>query len=215
MLLLVAGDIDPQAVMQHAQELFGGMANSRDFAAPAAIDLRNAPGGPRVEVVRGPWNKIYLGVAFPAPALRDLRSVDLDVLSYLLGGDGTSMLTRKYEYEKQLVDGLNVGNMSLDRAGMFYVTANMAPEKLDAFWQGLTADLAKLKAADFKPEALKRARFNLEDSMDRSAETLNGLASWLGSVQFELGGEQAEQNLRFTQRNVSLAQVQQAIDLLA
>ena len=152
-------------------------------------------------------------MAFPAPALRDLRSVDLDVLSYLLGGDGTSLLSRKYEYEKQLVDSISVGNMSLARAGMLYITANMAPEKLEAFWQGLTTDLAKLKAADFKPEALKRARYNLEDSMDRSAETLNGLASWLGSVQFELGGDVAEQNLRFTQRNVSQPQVQQAIDL--
>jgi len=122
-------------------------------------------------------------------------------------------LSRKYEYEKQLVDSISVGNMSLERAGMLYITANMAPEKLEAFWQGLTTDLAKLKAADFKPEALKRARYNLEDSMDRSAETLNGLASWLGSVQFELGGDVAEQNLRFTQRNVSQPQVQQAIDL--
>jgi len=213
MLLLVAGDVDPQAVLQHAQELFGGLTNTNDVVAPPAVDLRNAPGGPRVEVVRGPWNKVYLGMAFPAPSLRDLRSVDLDVLSYLLGGDGTSLLSRKYEYEKQLVDGISVGNMSLDRAGMLYVTANMAPEKLEAFWQGMTTDLAKLKAADFKPEALKRARYNLEDSLDRSAETLNGLAAWLGTVQFELGGNQAEQNLRFTQRNVSQAQVQQAIDL--
>ena len=213
MLLLVAGDVDPQAVLQHAQELFGGLTNTNDVVAPPAVDLRKAPGGPRVEVVRGPWNKVYLGMAFPAPSLRDLRSVDLDVLSYLLGGDGTSLLSRKYEYEKQLVDGISVGNMSLDRAGMLYVTANMAPEKLEAFWQGMTTDLAKLKAADFKPEALKRARYNLEDSLDRSAETLNGLAAWLGTVQFELGGNQAEQNLRFTQRNVSQAQVQQAIDL--
>jgi len=213
MMLLVAGDIDPQAVLQHAQELFGGMANTNDFVTPPQVDLLTAPGGQRVEVVRGPWNKVYLGMAFPAPALRDLRSVDLDVLSYLLGGDGTSLLSRKYEYEKQLVDSISVGNMSLERAGMLYITANMAPEKLEAFWQGLTTDLAKLKAADFKPEALKRARYNLEDSMDRSAETLNGLASWLGSVQFELGGDVAEQNLRFTQRNVSQPQVQQAIDL--
>ena len=213
MLLLVAGDIDPQAVMQHAQELFGAMANTNDAVTPPQVDLLTAPGGQRVEVVRGPWNKVYLGMAFPAPALRDLRSVDLDVLSYLLGGDGTSLLSRKYEYEKQLVDSISVGNMSLARAGMLYITANMAPEKLEAFWQGLTTDLAKLKAADFKPEALKRARYNLEDSMDRSAETLNGLASWLGSVQFELGGDVAEQNLRFTQRNVSQPQVQQAIDL--
>ena len=213
MLLLVAGDIEPQAVLDHAAKLFGGLSNTHEFPAPAPVDLRGAPGGPRVEVVRGPWNKIYLGMAFPAPALGDLRSVGLDVLCYALGGDSASVLPLAYMYDKRLVDNIDMGNMSLARAGMLYLTATLAPEKLEEFWGSLTARLARLKAAEFRPEALQRARYNLEDSLDRSAETLSGLASWAGTVQFDLGGEQAERNLRFAQRNADFAQVQEAIDL--
>ncbi|MDO5484628.1 MAG: pitrilysin family protein, partial [Desulfovibrionaceae bacterium] len=90
MLLLVAGDIEPDAVLTHARKLFGDLGNHGDMLLPQPLDLAHAPGGPQVDVQRGPWNKVYLGMAFPAPALSDLRSVELDVLSYLLGGDATS-----------------------------------------------------------------------------------------------------------------------------
>ncbi|MBD5627417.1 MAG: insulinase family protein [Desulfovibrio sp.] len=213
MMLLVAGDIEPEAVLAHAQALFGGLANTSDLAVPPPLDLAGAPGGPQVEVGRGPWNKVYLGLAFPAPGLRDLRSVDLDVLCYLLGGDGTSAFYRKYKYERQLVDSISVDNMSLARAGLLTVTAQLDADKVETFWNELTRDLAALSAKDFTPEAVGRAKFNLEDSMDRAGETLNGLASWKGTVQFDLGGEQAERNLRFTQRNVDEAQLQNAIGL--
>lgn len=213
MMLLVAGDVEPQAVLAHAQALFGGLRNRSAFAVPGPLNLADAPGEPKVEVVRGPWNKVYLGIAFPAPGLRDLRSVDLDVLCYLLGGDGTSALYRKYKYERQLVDSISVDNMSLARAGLLTITAQLDADKVATFWDELTRDLAALSAGQFTPEAVTRAKFNLEDSMDRAGETLNGLAAWKGTIQFDLGGEQAERNLRFTQRNVDSVQLQNAISL--
>ena len=210
MLLLVAGDIDPNAVLAHAQTLFGKLRNSVDLDAPAPVDLAAAPGGPRVEVVRGPWNKVYVGAGFPAPALADARSVPLDVLAYLMGGDGTSLLQKKYRYEKQWVESVSAGNMSLARAGLFLVTAQLDAENLGAFIEGLAQDFARLDARRFGDAALTRARFNLEDSMDRAGETLNGLASWRGSVQFELGGRDAERNLRLTLDTVDAAQLESA-----
>ena len=213
MLLLVAGDIDPREVLAHAQSLFGDLHNRSDLDSPASVEPATAPGGPRVEVVRGPWNKVYVGVGFPAPALSDARSVQLDVLSYLLGGDGTSLLQKKYRYEKQLVENISAGNMSLARAGLFLVSAQLDAEKLGSFMEELVQDLARLDVRKFGDDALTRARFNLADSMDRAGETLNGLASWRGTVQFELGGREAERNLRLTLNNVDTAQLEQARDL--
>ena len=196
MLLLVAGDIEPQQVLAHAEKLFGGLKNTADLTASAPVDLVHAPGGPRVEIVRGPWSKVYLGLALPVPGLPDIRSVDLDVLTYVLGGDGTSTFYRKYQYEKRLVDSIAMGNMSLRRAGLVYLTATLDANNLETFWDGLTRDLAALDGKDFPRDAIERARFNLADSVDRAGETLNGLASWRGTVQFELGGREGERNLR-------------------
>ena len=47
--------------------------------------------------------------------------------------------------------------------------------------------------------------------MNRAGETLNGLASWKGTIQFDLGGEQGERNMRFAQRNVDENQLQNAV----
>lgn len=213
MMLLVGGDIEPDEVLAHAQKLFGGLKNHSDLAVPQPLDVRDASeGSPVVEVSRGPWSKVYLGIALPVPGFQDLRSIELDVLSYLLGGDGTSLFYQKYDYEKRLVDSISVGNMSLSRAGLMTITATLAPEKTNDFWQDLTKDLAKISAKDFSLEAIARARFNLEDNLDRVRETLNGMASWEGEVQFDLGGAQGEENIRFTQANVNAEQLQNAID---
>ncbi|MCI7506643.1 M16 family metallopeptidase [Desulfovibrio piger] len=213
MMLLVAGDIDPKAVLAHAEELFGDLKNDAILPEPDPVRLEGAAGGPRVEVTRGPWNKVYLGIALPAPALGDQRSIDLDVLAYALGGDGTSQFYRKYRYEKQLVDSISVGNMSLDRAGLFYMVAQLDADKVEPFWQEFTRDLAALDAGKITPDVIERARFNYEDGMDRASETLDGLTSWKATVQFELGGPQGEANVRHALAAVDSARLRQAQDL--
>lgn len=213
MMLLVAGDIDPKAVLAHAEELFGDLKNDTILPEPAPVQLEGAAGGPRVEVTRGPWNKVYLGIALPAPALGDQRSIDLDVLAYALGGDGTSQFYRKYRYEKQLVDSISVGNMSLNRAGLFYMVAQLDADKVEPFWQEFTRDLAALDAGKITPDVIERARFNYEDGMDRASETLDGLTSWKATVQFELGGPQGEANVRHALAAVDSARLHQAQDL--
>lgn len=207
MFLLVIGDIVPQEVLSHAGELFGALSNHGDLNLPQPLDLADASGGPLVEVTRGPWGKVYLGVAFPVPGLRDMRSMELDVLSFILGGDGASEFYRKYKYDEQLVDDISVDNMSLFRAGMLSITARLDADKVEKFWQELTRDLAGLPRLDVGGDALSRARFNIIDSMDRSGETLNGLAAWKGLVEFDLGGEQAEMNMRFALENVDQEQL--------
>ena len=213
MMLLVAGDIDPKAVLAHAEELFGDLKNDTILAEPAPVQVEGAAGGPRVEVTYGPWNKVYLGIALPAPALGDQRSIDLDVLAYALGGDGTSQFYRKYRYEKQLVDSISVGNMSLNRAGLFYMVAQLDADKVEPFWQEFTRDLAALDAGKITPDVIERARFNYEDGMDRASETLDGLTSWKATVQFELGGPQGEANVRHALAAVDSARLRQAQDL--
>ena len=193
MMLLVAGDIEPGEVLKYAQELFGSLENSSDLPQPEPLDIEAAAdGSPAVEITRGPWNKVYMGIALPVPGGGDYRSISLDVLSYLLGGDGTSTFYQKYKYELRMVDSIDVSNMSLARAGMLTILAQLDPGKTEVFWQDLTAELARLKAKIFTPEAIARAKFNLEDSMARTGETLTGLASWRATVEFDLGGRQGE-----------------------
>ena len=210
MCLLVVGDVEPAEVLTHAEKLFGSMQNSSDLAAPTMPDLANAPGGEMVSVRRGPWNKVYLGLAFPAPALADMRSIQLDVLCYLLGGDATSRLYRKYKYDLQLVDSISVDNMSLARGGMLSIDATLDADKVENFLTQLLQDLSTLKAGSFTGEELQRAKNNILDGMDRAGETINGLVGWKSVVQFSLGGPQGEDNARLVLNGVDVAQLQKA-----
>ena len=47
--------------------------------------------------------------------------------------------------------------------------------------------------------------------MDRAGETLNGLASWRGTVQFELGGREGERNLRSALSSVDGLRLEKAL----
>ncbi len=132
MMLLVAGDIEPAAVLEYAQKQYGSLKNTSDLAVAEPIDLdAAATGSQQVEIGTGPWSKVYLGIGIPVPGLHDLRSTDIDILCYLLGGDGTSTFYQKYKYEKQLVESISVDNMSMARAGLLSITAVLDPAKVE------------------------------------------------------------------------------------
>lgn len=191
MMLLVTGQINKPEVMQEIETLFGSLKNTGPVTPPAK--LAPAPGF-GVHVEEGPWNKVYLTFAFPAPALTDSRSPELDVLTQLLGGDRTSYLYRKYKYDKRLVDSISASYYGLERLGLLAVSATLDADKLDGFWQEFIKDLPNLGKQTYTEQEFARAKLNLEDDLFRSKETLSGLASKLGYFQFFAGGEEGEKN---------------------
>lgn len=200
MLLLICGDVDPDEVIAEAKRLFGDRKNTHPVIPPANIGNALQTDGFTATVEKGPWNKVYLSLALPAPALSDASAAQLDVLAQLLGGDATSRFYRTYKYDKRLVDTISAANYSFERLGMLYIQATMDADKLIPFWETFTHDLARLAVTTFSNEELERAKLNLEDDLLRSKETLSGLASKLGYFTLFAGGEQGEENyLRMVQ----------------
>lgn len=212
MLLVVVGNVELESVMDEARRQFGSLENSAEIAVRDAVRVEDLASGPRVSVQPGAWNKVYLGLSFPAPVQRDMRSIDLDVLAYLLTGNGASWLSRKYQYEKQLVDSIHADNQNFAGAGIFSIVATLDADKLPQFWEELVKDLATLKATDFTEEELRCARVNVEDAFQREHESLESMASWMGFLQFEQGGLDAGPNMLTAYRRVTLADVQKALD---
>jgi zinc protease len=212
MLLVVVGNVEVSRVQAEAERLFGGLRNSSPVHPPKPVAFEEAAGrGPSVVVRPGPWNKVYLGLAFPAPAERDPRSLSLDVLARLLAGDPSSYLPRRYKYEKRLVHGISAHNMSFERLGLFCLNVELDADKLESFWKEFCADLASLDASRFSERELRAARLNLEDGIHRSKESLGGTASWKGHLQFFLGGQEAEADMLALLRRADFAQVNDAV----
>ncbi len=201
MLLVVAGDIDLAGVQEYVRQSFASLANRDEFAAENPIDVQSLKSEKeRVAVTHGKWNKVYLGLAVAVPGVKDYASLNLDLLSYVLAGDGTSYFERKYRHDQQLVDSISVSNMSFSRLGLFSIMAVLDADKVEPFFTQLVRDLAGLNVRNFTDAELQRAKFNMEDAYDRSSETLNGLASWRAQMEFEMGGRQGEANMRLALR---------------
>ncbi len=215
MLLVVVGNVDADTVIQEAVKLFGPLRNDRDLPPVAPFDLqavRLAQGDePRISVIPGDWNKVYLSLSFPLPGFRSARAPALEVLAQLLGGDKTSRLYRKFKYERQLVHDISAYSLLLERTGLFYVHTTLDRDKLETFWKELLAEFAGLEAATFSDAELDRAKLNLEDSLFQTKETLSGLASKLGFFQFFEQGDLSEKNYLYALRHVHRAELQEAL----
>ena len=194
MLLLICGDVEPDEAIAEAKRLFGDLENTRPIVPPSNLERDVQSKGFTATVEKGPWNKVHLALALPAPALADVRAAQLDVLAQVLGGDATSRFYRTYKYDKRLVDSISIGNFSFERLGLIYIHAVMDAEKLVPFWESFSADLSRLAQTTFSEEELNRAKLNLEDDLFRSKETLGGLTSKIGYFAFLGGGELAEEN---------------------
>ena len=192
MLLAVCGKVNADEVLAEAEALFGKRGNDRSVSPPAPFPLA-APDGPVVRVERGPWNKTYLGMAFPIPGSRSPDSAGLEVLARILGGGKSSRLYRKFKYELGLVDDISVSAVTMERLGMLYFTATLDPARLEAFWPELMRELSSLSPAAFTGEELDRAKLHIEDDLLQARETLGGLASKLGYYQFFEHGLEAEE----------------------
>jgi len=213
MVLVVAGKIDSDKVLQEARRLFGDLPNDKLLTPPQPFETPAQGPGPQARVLEGDWNKVYLSVAFPIPGLLADESVGLDVFAHMLGGDQTSLLYNRFKYEKRLVDDIAAFSMTLERGGLLYISATLDAQKLPEFWNELVAEFSNLTAERFSDRELERAKLNIEDDLFQSKETLSGLASKAGYFQFLRGSLKAEENYLFSLRNVDRPQLQGLLDV--
>jgi zinc protease len=203
MLLTVVGKINPDEVLAEAERLFGHLQNTQPLTPPEIIEVPQIGQGPRVVKMEGKWNKVYLAAAFPIPHSGSVENTGLEVLSHIMGGDDTSRLYRTFKYDRQLVDDISATTIPLERGGIFYISATMDADKVDEFWTELNTELSTFTPIDFTDQELDRAKLNLESSLFLSKETLSGLASKLGYMEFFEDGEQAEKNYLHDLRQVT------------
>ena len=196
MLLCVVGRVKAAEVLAEAERLLGGLANTSQltppvpFAAPRAAEAD----GPQLTVVPGPWNKLHLALAFPAPDFLSAKMAGLDVLAQVLGGDSTSRLYRKFKYDRRLVDSISVGSSNLERSGVLMVGAVLDADKLPEFWEALVTELAAFDPASITGQELARARTNIEAGLFLTKETISGLAGKITHQYAFEGGPQGEAN---------------------
>ena len=226
MMLLIAGNVEPEKALNEAERLFGNYKNTRSIQAVSPISLEELMAGKSagkaaskpIVIEKRPVQKVYMGIALPATGSTSSMALSYDVLGYLLGGDSTSLFFRKYKYELQMVDDISVANYDFERTGMIYISVVLPEDKLEEFWSMFMTDLAGLaewadgknQKAPFAQAELERAKLNIEDGLFKAKETLSGLASKEGTFFFLTGNPRAEEQYLASLKKLDLADIREA-----
>jgi len=185
-LLLVAGDAEPQAVLDLAAGAYGAIP-------PSGVPLaRSHPQDPPSRAHR------QVTLADPTvsePQLMRLHTVPspgtaapgeaeaLELLAFLLGGDDTSVLHTRLAVERPCATRIQASYWSAYFAGRsrFYINGLPAPgttlEELD---QAVDAVLGDLRETGFEAQAVERAKTQLVANVLYARDSQVSLANWYG-----------------------------------
>ncbi|RQD59381.1 MAG: insulinase family protein [Desulfonatronovibrio sp. MSAO_Bac4] len=214
MVLSVSGNLDQNEFLQETVRLFGSLENNDAsyLPNPLNISLKQKDLSQRINVEEGPWRKTYMAMAVPAPELNSPLTPAFDILAYLLGGDRTSLLYKKFKYDLDMVDQISAQVLSLERTGMLYFYVQLDPDEIETFWGLFLKEIHNLNAEDFSSDQINRAVTNIEENLLRSRETLGGKASKLGFYQLFEKDPRAEEKYLHSLRRVTTHDLQDIIE---
>ncbi len=186
-ILIVAGDVEPEEVLQLAKEHYGPL--------PANPELgdRLRPSEPRHLAARRMTFRDprvaqpYVMRSYLAPE-RDSgaqeKAAALTILSELLAGGQTSVLTRKLQFETQkaVYSSAFYSGVSYDDSTFGLIIVPARGVSLEEGEAALDAAVVEFMAEGVDPEQMERIKFQLKAQQIYSRDDANGLARRYGAA---------------------------------
>jgi zinc protease len=188
MVFVVAGDIDPQAMVDQVQKHWADVPASPlpELSFPKEPEIES----PRTAEGRADISRPRLRLAWPGTTLGGEHDYALDLLAVVLGQGESSVLKQTIRDEAQLVSSIDAYNASFHWGkGFFGVDAEVARFDVDqsdgdptqarfkALKQAVLAQVQQIRDEGVSSEALKRAQRMVIASVVKSNQTVQGIAS--------------------------------------
>ncbi len=171
--LVIAGDIDPEAVRPLVEKWFGDIPRGTDAppmaVAPASLtEVRRKTITDRVQLPR-------LYMAWHTPAALAPGDATMDVVANLLTEGKNSRLYRRLVYDLQIAQDVSAGQQSQALGSAFYIIATARPgQSLDKLREVIDEELAALAATPPDAREVTRALNQIEASFYRRMERTGG-----------------------------------------
>lgn len=180
-VLVVVGDVDPDDAIGRIERVYGGWERG-------SVSVNEPPVEPAQESFRyqahtGTMDHGYLGAGFHVPSILDDDYPALEMLSELLSSGRSSRLYRVVREEKRLVTSVGASLLAEKWPGFFLVNAAMPAERWDAARAAIFQEVERFKHEPVAEDELQKARRQIERSLCRDMETMEGQASNLGYYQ--------------------------------
>jgi len=155
---------------------------------------RNRPVEPPVQT-KAKYLAKHFDVKAPQAAISfripDLMHPDvplLEVLSGVLGMGESSRLYQKLFYEKSIVTDVSASVYVPRDPGMFILSADpKKTEDLKTVFEAMVEEIEAVRRGEVAPDEIARVVTNIESEKMYATQTVDGLASRLGSLKYSLG----------------------------
>ncbi len=175
MILSAAGDVDHDAIVRMAEELFGGLAAR---GAEAAVSAR-FKGGERREVKT--LEQAHFALAFEGPCYTDDAIYTAQVYSVALGGGMSSRLFQEIREKRGLCYTIFAQTGAYSDTGMTTIYAGTSAEQLPEL-AGLTMTELARAADDMSDAEVARARAQMKAGMLMGLESPSSRAERLARL---------------------------------
>lgn len=185
LVVVVAGDVDPAAVLAGVEKHFGTAPRAK--LAPVFVPSEPPQLAPRalhrhedVELVRG-------GLSWPIPGLTHDDAPVLDLLAVLLGQGDSSVLWQAVREKARLVHSIDATSWNPGETGLFYVSFICDAGKRDRAVAAVWRELERAKKNGFTLAQLRKAVRQLVVGEVNTRKTMSGQASRLGAAEVVAG----------------------------
>lgn len=178
LVVVAAGDIDGDAVLEQVHRLFDD--------APRGEAVRDRPREPvqqglRTTLLARPFERACLDASWPIVPFEHPDAAPLDLLAFILGEGESSRLVRRVKEEAGLVDRIDASCYTPRDAGLFGATLDAATETLCEALEHLVRETERVRREPVSAEELEKARRNFLASKAWERESVSGMARKLGS----------------------------------
>lgn len=179
MAVVLVGDISPDEALTAVKKAFVGFRKKPLIESPIAQEPV------RTEQVRKTVHSntklAYLGIAFPAPSIKNRPDVyAMDLLMSYLGLGYQSWLSTELKSNQRLVVDASSDFLTQRDPGLAILTISSEPDKVTKAEEAIFSKIADLRTNKIEETDLARARRSLEGGFAFDTETFAGRASTIG-----------------------------------
>lgn len=152
-----------------------------------------------------------LNIMWRVPGMAEAsQTYALDVLASVLGQGRTARLVRDLREERGLVSGISVSNMTYIRQGLFYISAQLPSENLEAVEAAIIEHVRRLHSEPISEAEIQRVRTIVANRYVFGNETPSDRASLYGYYQSIMGDLTPAFNYPVQIQSLSAADLQTA-----
>ncbi len=180
LMVVAAGDFDRARLRDEVAARF---ADARPAGTRPVRSAEPGQDGLRHVVLRRPFERATLELAWPIPGLGHPDTPYLDLLALILGQGDSSRLVRRVKEIEGLADAIDASAFTPRDPGLFSASVELEPARCPSVVQAVLREVERVRREPVRADELEKARANFLAIEHFERESVGGLARKLGSFQ--------------------------------